>query len=446
MVANGTPAKGPDGQPLGYQEPTPFYTHLLRFLFGHVGLFFLVAGFAVVGAWMYVQIELPAEEQRYALKKVRAADINDAYNYMSSLFWHYQGKNLTFAQWDHRIKINLKTMEQFIINAVENFKYDGTVDEWNYDWTFPKALLFTITIMTTIGYGHIAPITFTGQMFTICYAMIGTPLLLVFLANVGDSMASAFTLTYSRVCCRWCRARRYQAEAGFGKKVRRLVNDQVGHEAYMPTAQVLVPITINMVLIVFYLLMGALIFSNWEGWDLGSSCYFSFVTLSTIGFGDMVPGNSFLDYKDGGGAAFKMIAITLYCVFGMALISMCIQMMQDQIVSKVHWFAAEVGIIDSDKRASRSRVKYKRSRKDQVPETPLDADGNLSQPASGERRRKKKKKRPVDPEEGADEPLAPPPAAAPAPAPAPPPALAPAPVSKVESADQLIDEEMGAVA
>ena len=53
----------------------------------------------------------------------------------------------------------------------------------------------------------------------------------------------------------------------------------------------MVPITINMVLIVFYLMMGAVIFSNWEGWDIGSSCYFSFVTLSTIGFGDMVPGN-----------------------------------------------------------------------------------------------------------------------------------------------------------
>ena len=55
--------------------------------------------------------------------------------------------------------------------------------------------------------------------------------------------------------------------------------------------QVMVPITINMILIVFYLMMGAVIFSNWEGWDIGSACYFSFVTLSTIGFGDMVPGN-----------------------------------------------------------------------------------------------------------------------------------------------------------
>jgi len=383
--------------PAVYQEPTPFYKHLLRFLFGHVGLFFLAAAFAAGGAWVYIQLELPAEEQRYALKRLKAADIQDGMNYMSSLFWHYHGKNMTFQDWDRKVQINMRTMEQFIIGATENFNYDGTVDEWNYDWVFPKALLFTITIMTTIGYGHIAPITFAGQMFTIIYAMIGTPLLLVFLANVGDTMATAFTYTYSRICCRWCRGRRYQSEAGFGKKVKRLANDNIGGEDYMPTGQVMVPITINMVLILVYLVMGAKIFSEWEGWDMASSCYFSFVTLSTIGFGDMVPGNSFLDYKDGGSAAFKMIVTILYCIFGMALISMCIQMMQDQIVSKVHWFAVETGIIDSEQTAANARVKYKRSRKG-VMETPIEKPD-----ADPSRKKKRKKKKEKQEKQEADE-------------------------------------------
>ena len=37
--------------PAIYHEPTPFYQRFLRFLFGHVGLFFLVAGVAAVGKY-----------------------------------------------------------------------------------------------------------------------------------------------------------------------------------------------------------------------------------------------------------------------------------------------------------------------------------------------------------------------------------------------------------
>ena len=44
-------------------------------------------------------------------------------------------------------------------------------------------------------------------------------------------------------------------------------------------------------MILLYLLLGAQIFSSWEGWTYLDACYFSFVTLSTIGFGDLVPGN-----------------------------------------------------------------------------------------------------------------------------------------------------------
>ena len=41
-------------------------------------------------------------------------------------------------------------LKKFVVGYVYNFDYDGT-DDWVYSWTFPKALLFTLTIMTTIG-------------------------------------------------------------------------------------------------------------------------------------------------------------------------------------------------------------------------------------------------------------------------------------------------------
>ena len=46
---------------------------------------------------------------------------------------------------------DLKKMEDFIISAVQNHNYDGTIDGWSDTWTFWSSLLLTMTIMSTIG-------------------------------------------------------------------------------------------------------------------------------------------------------------------------------------------------------------------------------------------------------------------------------------------------------
>ena len=89
-----------------------------------------------------------------------------------------------------------------IVDAASNLNYDGEVETWTRSWTFPNTLFFTITIMTTIGYGHICPKSFSGQLFTIVYGLIGMPLLMLFLGNVGNAQGGGIKYTYSRICCR----------------------------------------------------------------------------------------------------------------------------------------------------------------------------------------------------------------------------------------------------
>lgn len=44
-----------------------------------------------------------------------------------------------------------------------------------------------------------------------------------------------------------------------------------------------VPIWLCVFLVVSYIIAGAFLFSNWEGWSFLDSAYFCFITLTTIG-------------------------------------------------------------------------------------------------------------------------------------------------------------------
>ena len=76
-----------------------------------------------------------------------------------------------------------------------------------------------------------------------------------------------------------------QAEAGRGADDKGRGEDKgAGPE------RVRVPIYVSMVMVVLYIVLGAVLFSMWEDWEASEAAYFCFITLATIGFGDFVPG------------------------------------------------------------------------------------------------------------------------------------------------------------
>jgi hypothetical protein len=52
-------------------------------------------------------------------------------------------------------------------------------------WSFSDSILFSFTIITTIGYGNIAPQSFGGRLFCIFYGFIGVPFCLLAIADLG---------------------------------------------------------------------------------------------------------------------------------------------------------------------------------------------------------------------------------------------------------------------
>ncbi|KAH8323896.1 hypothetical protein KR067_010564 [Drosophila pandora] len=61
-------------------------------------------------------------------------------------------------------------------------------------WSILQAVFFSSTVLTTIGYGNIVPVTTGGRVFCICFALIGIPFTLTVIADWGRLFATAVSV------------------------------------------------------------------------------------------------------------------------------------------------------------------------------------------------------------------------------------------------------------
>ena len=122
-----------------------------------------------------------------------------------------------------------------------------------------------------------------------------------------------------------------------------------------------VPIWLCAFRVVSYIVAGAFLFKSWENWDLLDAAYFCFITLTTIGFGDLVPakGVSYDNLNDGindnedvNRATISIALCSLYLLFGIALLAMSFNLVQEEVIAKVKKVAKTLGIIKKDEEDS----------------------------------------------------------------------------------------------
>lgn len=92
------------------------------------------------------------------------------------------------------------------------------------------------------------------------------------------------------------------------------------------------PISVAITCWIIYIFMGASIYVVWEEWSFFESFYFVFISMSTIGFGDFVPNHP-----------IYMMGSIVYLVFGMALTSMCINVVQVKLSDSFRQASAKIG-------------------------------------------------------------------------------------------------------
>lgn len=119
------------------------------------------------------------------------------------------------------------------------------------------------------GYGHTVPLSDGGKAFCIIYSVIGIPFTLLFLTAVVQRVTVHVTrrpVLYFHI--RW----------GFSKQVVAIVH----------------AVLLGFVTVSCFFFIPAAVFSVLEDdWNFLESFYFCFISLSTIGLGDYVPGEGY---------------------------------------------------------------------------------------------------------------------------------------------------------
>nr|XP_022910380.1 uncharacterized protein LOC111421454 [Onthophagus taurus]XP_022910382.1 uncharacterized protein LOC111421454 [Onthophagus taurus] len=106
-----------------------------------------------------------------------------------------------------------------------------------------------------------------------------------------------------------------------------------------------VPIWLCVFLVISYIIAGTFLFAHWESWSYLNSAYFCFITLTTIGFGDLFPSQRVEDLS---GYKQNIAFCSLYLLFGIALLAMSFNLVQEEVIANVKKVAKTLGIIKPD--------------------------------------------------------------------------------------------------
>ncbi|XP_022657828.1 potassium channel subfamily K member 18-like isoform X2 [Varroa destructor] len=168
------------------------------FMFSHIGLCALVVAYAIFGAFVFRHLEAHHEDQK-------AQEVQDLRDTTIDHLWSITMELNVLFKDNWTVAVN-QVMRNFSAELVRHVKegYDGKeAGKEGTQWSLGSAFLYSLTVITTIGYGNISPKTAEGRVATIVYALVGIPLMLLYLTNIGDLLAKAFKYSYVRLCvCR----------------------------------------------------------------------------------------------------------------------------------------------------------------------------------------------------------------------------------------------------
>ncbi|XP_057215787.1 potassium channel subfamily K member 4 isoform X2 [Triplophysa rosa] len=205
--------------------------------------------YLVMGALVFNAIEAPYEESHH--------------NELQTIRNEFLG-NYTCVDQDH-----LEVLINKVAEAISVGVDPSSNTTFSTSWDLASAFFFCGTIVTTIGYGNISPKTPWGQFFCIWFTLIGIPLFGFLLAAAGDHLGTSLRNAIAKIeALLW----KWKVSPTIVRVISALLSILLG--------------------CVIFIFVPTLVFQKVENWTLLESSYFVVITLTTVGFGDYVAGDS----------------------------------------------------------------------------------------------------------------------------------------------------------
>jgi len=304
-------------------------TEEVKEVLSHVGLYIGLIVYTIAGAKIFQELESPNEKN--ALETHLALLITKREVFLETAT-NESTDNSNFRE----TLSSLLTDYESVISDCVGAGIDVVEQNYTVSWDFIQSVFFTTTILTTIGYGHIAPVTIPGRGFCMVYAIVGIPLCLSVLADIGQILATIISKMieqykmfvvpilkkYNMIAQKKKEAKENDEEKDQPEEEEEEEEEDEdeggGMLGNIKTA------VISLLVLSAVIATGAYFFSSCQDLTFFEGFYFCFISLTTIGFGDIVPD------LDGDTLGIYMTMSTIYILVGMTVFTTIIEIVRQQ--------------------------------------------------------------------------------------------------------------------